>query len=153
MWTNGGTTAVILNVGCRRTSAISLWLWPLYLRAKGSGKHSTGGWVGGRGGLTTRRREKSRVFTTNQTIIPRLSNPQVSVNVLPKSGIESRFPACTNRSLFNKPTASTRTELNCVWTRVIKVRTNCDRATITNMATMRNICGFTQSSNETLTQL
>jgi hypothetical protein len=51
------------------------------------GKHSMEGWVGGRGGLATRRREKSRVSDTNQTITHRLSNPQVSLNALPKPGI------------------------------------------------------------------
>jgi len=118
------------------------------------GKHSTGGWVGGRGGLATRRREKSSVADTNQTIIPRLSNPQVSLNELPNPGIEPRFPACRARTLFTKPTASTRPELNCMWSRVTNVSINYDRATrITNMATMRNICGLTQSSNVTPLQL
>ena len=113
------------------------------------GKHSTGGWLGGRGGVATLR-EKYRVSATNQTVIPRLSNPQISVNVLPKSGIESRFLACTIRTLFTRPTASTRTELKCMWTMITNVRINYDRATtITNMATMRNIFGFTQSNNVT----
>jgi len=117
------------------------------------GKHSTGGWLGGRGGVATRK-EKSRVSATNQTVIPRQSNPQISVNVLRTSGIESRFLACTIRTLFTKRTASTRTKLKCMWTRVTNVRINYDRATtITNMATMRNICGFTQSNNVTPLQL